>query len=413
MGAVLGAGLVAAAAGLTAVGANAVVNSTEGEAVAADERPVLALPGTHNAAVALVDDQNRLTSLVVVTLLPAGVGGSIVTIPVAADASAGLEDVPAPLDGLLDPADATAFFQQVGATLAVTLQFGEIAGANRFAELIEPVVPIDATLPIDVVDSGAIDGDPIVVAGDTSMDAPLVATALQAVDVDASEREQHGIDVAVWSALAAQALVTSGVDVPADAEGRPMIPATIDELFERMWSGPVQVRDISLEAESASGSGAVVLDRRDVVLVFGQVSPARVSTPNQGPVFRIEVPISDQQVGASESGFANQQAVGLNVVGQLLFLQANVASVDLTPNPEGAPAVTRIEVADEGSVATMEELGPLLFGAVEVVVADEVIDGIDVVVTLGTGYFDVQQAPPVEEPAASTTTDAATVDTDG
>ena len=110
IGAVVAAVLVASAAGLTAVGANAVINSTEGEVVAADSRSVVSLPPTDNAALAVVDDDNRLTSLIVATLLPSGQGGSIVTIPVTADASAWFGEVRRPLDGELNPADPSGFF---------------------------------------------------------------------------------------------------------------------------------------------------------------------------------------------------------------------------------------------------------------------------------------------------------------
>jgi hypothetical protein len=100
-----------------------------------------------------------------------------------------------------------------------------------------------------------------------------------------------------------------------------------------------------------------------------------------------------------------------------LFLDGNVVSVDATPSPDGAPLVTRIEAASEEIFAAMEELGPPTFGEVEVVLAKELIDGIDVVVRLGTSYLDAQaaQAVAVEvvEPNASTPDDAATVDTDG
>ena len=130
IGAVVAAVLIVSAAGLTAVGANAVLNSTEGEVAAVDSRPVLSLPATDNAALAVVDDDNRLTSLIVATLLPSGQGGTIVTIPVTADSTALFGEVRRPLNGELDSADPSSFFQQIEATVAVTLQFGEIVGAR-------------------------------------------------------------------------------------------------------------------------------------------------------------------------------------------------------------------------------------------------------------------------------------------
>ncbi|MGK0425570.1 MAG: hypothetical protein ACJAZD_003106, partial [Ilumatobacter sp.] len=89
-GAALSFSLVLVAVGLTFVGATTIANSTEGVVVQGDVRPVILLPQTDNAALAVVDDDNRLTALIVATLLPGGEGGSIVTIPIDADASVGL-----------------------------------------------------------------------------------------------------------------------------------------------------------------------------------------------------------------------------------------------------------------------------------------------------------------------------------
>lgn len=427
VGGLIGLSLVVAGAGLAAVGANAIANSTEGETVEVDGRPVVSLPGTDNAALAVVDDQGRLTSLVVVTLLPSGQGGTIVTVPVTADVNVGLGERRVPLSDLLDVDDPAVFFEQVEGTLAITLQFGEIVGEDRLLELIGPVLPIDVDLPIDVTDSAAVDDDPIIPSGETTLDGPLVADALRALDVDATERERHAIDVEMWSGMARSTpVIAEETAVPIDELGRPVPSTTIDEVFSRLWSGAVQARDLALDPNLSGGSQpvldaiAVVLDRRDSVLVFAQISPARVSTPNPGPVFRVEIPISDAQLDASDSGFASRREVALNAITQLLFLEANVASVDATQDPDGAPAVTRIEVADPDFADAMRELGSVIFGEVDVVVAERLIDGIDVVVRLGTGYLE-SQAPAseqadeaaVDESGAPTTDSAGTVDTDG
>lgn len=400
VGALIGLALIVAGAGLAVVGANAIVNSTGGETVEADDRPVVALPVTDNAALAVVDDEGRLTSLVVVTLSPSGQGGTIVTVPVTADANSGASEPRVALSSLLDPDDPEGFFAQLEGTLAITLQFGEIVGADRLGELLEPTLPADVDIPLEVRDSEKAADGPIVPAGEVRLGLPLLAPVLQAVDVEATERQQHAIDVAVWSGVAASAPVAADrAAVPIDDQGRPLSAVNIDELFARLWSGPVQARDLALDPNVSDGSlpaldaQAVVLDRRDSVLVFAQISPARVSTPNPGPVFRLEMPISDAQLEASGSGYSSRQELGRNVVGQLLFFAANVVSVDAGPSPDGAPTVTRVEVADPEFVDAMSELGAFIFGDFELVVAEQLIDGVDAVVRLGTGYLESQPAP--------------------
>lgn len=409
-GAVIAGALTISAAALTVVGTLAVANSTEGEAVAVDERLVSALPATDNGALAIVDDDNRLTSVVVVTLRPAGGGGSIVTIPVDTDASNGFGDERLPLASLLDPDDPDAFFGQLEDTLAITLQFGEIVGPDRLAELLAPVLPFAATFPSDVTDSDSAGDGLIVEAGIVELDEGLVSEVLQSVDLEAGERLRHSIDVAVWSGAADAAGDGVGTEVALDDAGRPATSASLDEVFGRLWNGPVQARDLALLSPRPPGAGSsVVLDRADVVLVFAQVSPARVSTPLPGPVFRVVVPLRDEQIEESDSGFGTRRDVARKLVEELLFYEVNVVSVDATAGLDPAPEVTLVEVADPDFVDVVAIFWPAVLGEIDVVLADSLIDGVDVVVHLGTGYLDVER-PGLD---ASTATDAATVDADG
>ena len=80
--------LMMAAAAMFVVGVVTLSNSQEGEAVGVDTRPRVQLPSTSNALLALTDEDGELASVVVMTLLPEGRGGSVVTVPVNADAHA-------------------------------------------------------------------------------------------------------------------------------------------------------------------------------------------------------------------------------------------------------------------------------------------------------------------------------------
>ena len=452
-GAALSFSLVLVAVGLTFVGATTIANSTEGVVVQGDVRPVILLPQTDNAALAVVDDDNRLTALIVATLLPGGEGGSIVTIPIDADASVGLGNERRPLTGVLDPADPDGFFEAVEGTLAIALQFGEIVGADRLAQLIEPVTPVSVGLPFvpastQPVDAEEVDPEPATTesgsAGTDSAEDPDASDAsklskattaevardeladlLQSSDFDVAaavgvlrstplpgtNADRQTNTVAMWSAFAAATPVDAAGDVPVDELAMPV--ATIDDVFTRLWRGPVQVRDLAVVSAQSSTDGnetdVSVLDRFDSLLVFAQISPARVSKPNVGLVFRIEVPITDAQLTVESSPFVDRSDVARSALGQLLFLQVNVASVDVAPNPEGAPIKTRVEVADEKFVAELQRSFSSVFGDAEYVVSEELIAGIDVVMAIGTGYFDAFNG----ESDASSDGDADTVVADG
>ena len=201
-----------------------------------------------------------------------------------------------------------------------------------------------------------------------------------------------------WSAVAANAPVADPVSAPLDDFGQPVPPATVGELAARLMSGPVQSRTLAsrtpVGSENPTDADAVIIDRRDANLVFAQVSPALVSTPNLGRTLRIVAPFSDEQITASNGLYESTSELMLDVVGNMLFFQANVVSVDTEPAAGGADAVTLIEVAEARFIPDMEAIAPVVFGESKVVLASTLIEGIDAVVTLGTDYLDKQAAAP-------------------
>jgi hypothetical protein len=96
----------------------------------------------------------------------------------------------------------------------------------------------------------------------------------------------------------------------------------------------------------------------------------------------------------------------------LLFLQANVVSVDTSP--VGAPAVTLIEVTEARLLEEAKTTGETLFGPVEVVLATTVLEGIDMIVTLGESYLQREVTAAADEtPLPEDTVPGSTVDADG
>ena len=181
----------------------------------------------------------------------------------------------------------------------------------------------------------------------------------------------------------------------------------------------MSVRDLlvvdSPDVENPTQADVVLIDRRDSNLVFAQVSPGLVSTPNTGLKVRIVAGYTDDELAEADGLYGSSSDIAIEVIGRLLFLSANVPSVDTTP--AGAPAVTTIEVASERQVEELELVGEALFGEVEVSVAETVIVGVDAEVTLGMSYLDaeLERADDVApETAPTPTTDVpATVAGDG
>lgn len=391
--------LVLSAGALVAFGVFTLLDSEAGRAVEVDERPVVVLPATPNGVLAVADERGRLTSVVVATLAPEGVGGSIAAVAVNADADAGFGEEPVPLDTVFDADDPESLRTTMESMLGLTIERVGVATDDDLADLVGPLGPVVAELPADVVDSDGVGTGVVASAGRASLPTGTVTDSLLAVDTTGAAYDHHRLDVAIWSALAEAAPVADGVDAPSPDDPP---PASIGDLFEALWSGPVAVRDLALAAVVAADSNppavdAVVLDRRDVLLVFTQVSPSLVARPGEALSFRMEARYNETQLEASEGLFESNSELMRRAIGELLFFQANPVSTAIAPAEEGAPSITRIEVADPRFVDDMELLAEPLFGPSEIVVASTVIQGIDVVVELGTGYIDLR----VEDEARS------------
>ena len=392
--------LLAAAGVLVGVAAGTLRNSQAGQAVGIEERPVAFLPSTPNALLTVEGDDGELTSIVVLTLLPSGRGGTVVTMPVNADSDAGVGEEPIPLDAAYEQLEFDDFVGLVESMLTIAIEQAESVDAERLAELIAPVVPIDVVLPEDVVDSSTLGTGIVAVEGEQDLRGLLVVDALTATDTAGSAYDHHDVDVAVWSGLAANAPVPVSSEMPRDESGDPLPPTDVDELVQRLWEGPVRVRDLQVipfdvpaDGESGApvddpGDAAVVrIDHRDTILVFAQISPALVSTPNPALSFRLEIDFTDEQLLAGGANFETASDLARQLIGELLFFGSNVVSVDLTETGSGAQSVTEIAVADEWFLPDMNEFAPILFGESNVELATELIDGVDVVVALGSDYL--------------------------
>ena len=144
--AVAASALVVAAAVMFVVGVVTLSNSQEGEAVGIDTRPREVFPSTPNALLAVTDEDGQLGSVAVLTLLPGGVGGSIVTLPPNADSTAGFGVQRRPLDELFDPERPDDLVLAVEDMLSITIQQSAIVGPDEFSALIRPLgsVQVDA-----------------------------------------------------------------------------------------------------------------------------------------------------------------------------------------------------------------------------------------------------------------------------
>ncbi|MET0663472.1 MAG: hypothetical protein ABWZ42_10100, partial [Ilumatobacteraceae bacterium] len=331
--------LMVGAAAVFVVGVLTLSNSQDGEAVGVETRPVTTLPITPNALLSVEDDDGALVSLTVMTLLPDGTGGSIVGVPVNADATAAFGDQRRPLDELYAVSELDGFTEAVQEMLSITIERSEAVTVAELAALVPGADGSDlaavaaeaaatsTTTDPDTTDPDTTDPDTTEPDSTDPDSTEPDSTEPDSTDPDSTEPDSTEPDTSdpnadqpiatefdlgavaasvgeFWSAVAANAPVAEPVSAPVDEFDQPVPPVTVAELVERLMSGPVQSRTLAsripVASENPTDADAVIVDRRDANLVFAQVSPALVSTPNLGRTLRIVAPFSDEQITASE-----------------------------------------------------------------------------------------------------------------
>jgi hypothetical protein len=377
VGACVAVGATLAAAGLAVAGGLTIYNSTD----ATDTReaiPERVFPQTPTGLVAAVDEAGALASVAVLVAAPSGAGGSIVSVPVSADASAG-GDTRLPLDQVLQAGGAEELDREAEIALGLAIDSTEVMTADRLAALLEPLGPLEVELPAAVTNAN---GEVIVDQGVQTLDAGQAAAVLTARDPARTGADRYAVTQAVWAAVA-QAVGDGADSVAVDDSG------VIDPVLGPLLRGPVRHRGLGYAAPEAAqnptGVDVVELDRIESALVFGQIAPGRMSAPSPALTFRIESPFDEVAVG--EGGSTAQ--VAYDAIAQVLFVGGNVVSVSTNAGP--VPAVTQVEVSDESLLSEVEGLDGLL-GEIEVSLAEERIAGIDAVIRLGTSFLDHRAA---------------------
>jgi hypothetical protein len=371
---------VVAAAGLATLGGVTLYHSTEG-ADAASGVPELVFPSTPTGAIAAVDESGALASVAIVVVQPSGAGGSIVTVPVSADSSNGKGPERLPIAETLALSGPEALESEVEAMLALGIDAFEVVDADRLTALLEGIGPIEVDLPADVTDAEA---DIVAEEGTATLDPAGAAAILTARDPSVPAIEQYPAATAVWSAVAS-AMTDSGTGAVAAASAGPL---TIDALLSALSGGSAATRSLRAEPLDAErnprGVDVSMLDQAEITLVFAQIAPGKVAAPNPGLTMRIEARFSDEQLEGT--GFGSNNEVAYAAISSLLFVGGNVLSVNTEPGTAGEATV--VELADE-TLAPATAGVDLLFGNLDVRVAETRIVGVDALLRLGTDYLEL------------------------
>lgn len=394
------------AAGLTLAGIRTLADSTAGQQAdgPTEIAPSQRLPYTSTALVGTVDDDGRLTTAVVMTLEPDGTGGSIVALAATADAESGTTGVLSPIDALLEVEGGDAFRRAAEGLTGLSFDVIEVIDPRRFARLVTPLGELPVRFSVPLLDESSGEEWPV---GESLLSANGAARAITASNPTIADWYHEPARTAVWQAVADRVGAGIGSAAPVANDRDLPVPATLDEFIDRLFAGPVQYRGLSFsiidddrvaeqlapELGDAFGlfaiDAVVAHDRAETLMVIGAVAPGRVGAPLDAPSFRVVGGFTDADLDGL--GFNNSDVLK-QAIDRLLFVKVNVVSVADLPSG-GVPEVTQIRVADPVVIEAVEESYEVLFGPIEVAVAEVVVDGVDIEVTLGRSFLDQVEPP--------------------
>lgn len=391
-------GLLIIAGVLTLVGARTLADSTLGrEVVVFDDSATLRLPHTATAFLGVVGDEGHLTTAAVLVLAPDGTGGSIVSFASVAD-SAGNQALDVyPLDDAWIEGGEDLLRLDVEALTGVGFDLFEVVSADRLVEVMAPLGEL-GELFIDL-DDPVFDPstDAAWPSGAQGFSVERVVRLLAARNPGAvTDTDLIEVRTKVWDSIAegvgAGLETLDGRFTPGELSAS-TTPADLGGFVERLFSDRVTHRAIAhaaVDVERNPREVEVVFhDPSEVVMVFAQIAPARVGAPLSGATFRLEsVFATDDLVGVVVDGVPVSGAdIALLAVDRIRAASGNVLSVSATAAGL-APQVTRVLVANDDQIEVAAQSFALLFGPVEVSLAEERIDGVDVQVMLGLSFLE-------------------------
>lgn len=406
-----------AALGLGVVGAATLADSTAGQVASDGQRPVGAarLPFTSTALFGVIDDEGRLVTAVVAVLGRDGSGGSLVQVPVSADPAVGLAEDLTSLDAVYAVDGPLEFTRAAERLTGLSFDVIEVADATRIAGLIAPLGQLEVQVPTAIRDASS--GE-VWEAGGLRLDTTEAVQLLTASETSVPTSGYEPVRSIVWAAVADR--VGAGIDPaePVPALSPSSVPLTSDEFVGRLFAGPVGFRALDFrrltpdvvavrigdDYRDAFGEGVLVdvvaVDRADMLLVFGAIAPGRLGAPLDAPTFRIVNPLGPDDTAALGSTPVDVTEAVINV---MIYTKVNVVSVLHPTDGSAAPDVTTVRVADPALLEAVVPTYEPVLGALEVAVAADPIEGVDVEIVLGRSYLDFRASAP--EPPDTGTTD--------
>jgi len=372
-------GLVLLPSGLV-VGANSLLNETGGNSV--DDAPTTKIPVTPTALVAVTNTRNEVAALAMLAVDPAGTGGSIVSIPVGANAeipksgtihriadsyaSGGMDAMRADVEGLLN----------------VSFNLVDDVNAAELGTLLQVFGDVNANLPAPVLDTAA-DGTavPVLEAGSATLTPAQVAAGLASSQTGVAESTRWPSVKELWSAVAASA-GTDPASPPATSDAATdEIAAEVEEPADlagyvaALAAGKVQVWQLAATlltdpTRNPGNADLYEIDGGEVIMVMASIAPSAIALVSNSIAIMIDTPYDDS-------------ALVREAVLRLAYVGANVAVVRTV---DTAPAKETTVFYNDVMVRVDVEGYASLLGTMAFVETEEVIEGVNARIVLGEDF---------------------------
>ena len=376
-------GLIMLPSGLV-VGANSLLNETGGNSV--DDTSATKIPVTPTALVAVTNSRNEVASLAMLALDPSGRGGSIVSIPVGANAEIPKSGTIHRIADAYATGGIDALRADVEGLLNVSFNLVDDVDAAELGVYLQEFGDRPANLPAPVLDSAA-DGAtlPVLDAGSATLTPQQIASGLASSLTGVPESTRLPTVKELWTAVASGAGTAAGVtstSAPGPAGTEPVVttaagaePADLFGYFGALRQGRVQVWQFSsvLITDPTRNPGNLDLydiDGGEVIMVMASVAPSAIALVSNSIAIMIDTPYDDSELVRE-------------AVLRLAYVGANVAVVR-TVNE--APTKETTVFYNESIVRSDIEGYSSLLGTMSFVRTDETIEGVNARIVLGEDF---------------------------
>ena len=368
-------GVVALPAGLV-VGTNSLLNTSGGKSI--DQTPALQIPTTPAGLLVGVNESDEVTMMALLAIAPGAKGGTIVSIPVGANAEIPKSGEIHRVADTYKTSGFDAFVIDVEGLLNVTFSVAAKVNTAELAAMLAPIGDQSILIEKEVINT-ELDGTDAVVlsAGQQTLTPMQIAQGLMARKTGALESDRLSRIKLLWETVA-KAIPKTSESLSTTQTTRsttPVIPTDIASFFAAVISGPVQNWQLTgtfvSEPQRNPGPRDLYdLDGGEIIMVMASVVPSSVTAGSAMISFLIDSPFTDARI--------TRQAVL-----RLAYIGANVIVVREVP---GAPAAHTVIKYNDEIVRSDLELFTTLFGPIEFNQTDERVEGIDAQLVLGEDF---------------------------